>query len=67
MKVVVIFVIFGAIDAMVLVITSERIELEGCACAQIEALKKWNCSIYPDDTWDLSEKDRNAANYIVEE
>ena len=32
-KVVVIFVIFGAIDTMVLVITSERIELESCACA----------------------------------
>ena len=41
-KVVVIFVIFGAIVTMVLVITSERIELEGCACAQIEALEDWN-------------------------
>ena len=39
-KVVVIFVIFGAIVTMVLVITSERIELEGCACAQIEALEE---------------------------
>ena len=67
MIVVVFFGIFGAIDAMVWVISPERIELEGCACAQIEALEKWNCSIYPDDTWDLSEKDRNAANYIVEE
>ena len=38
MKKVVIFVIFGATDAMVLVITSKRIELEGCACAQNEAL-----------------------------
>ena len=38
MKKVAIFVIFGATDAMVLVITSKRIELEGCACAQNEAL-----------------------------
>ena len=62
MKVVVIFVIFGAIDAMVLVITSERIELEGCACAQIEALEEWNGWIYPDDVWGQSETGRNAAN-----
>ena len=67
MIVVVFFGIFGAIDAMVWVISPERIELEGCACAQIKALEKWNCSIYPDDTWDLSERGRNAANYIVEE
>ena len=39
-KVVVIFVIFGAIDTMSMVITSERIELEGCACTQIEALEE---------------------------
>ena len=38
MEVVVILVIFGANGATVLVITSERIELESCACAQIEAL-----------------------------
>ena len=62
MKVVVIFVIFGAIDAMVLAITSERIELEGCACAQIEALEDWNGWIYPDDAWGQSERGRNAAN-----
>ena len=62
MKVVVIFVIFGAIDAMVLVITSERIELEGCACAQIEALEEWNWWIYPDDVWGQSETGRNAVN-----
>ena len=42
MKKVAIFVIFGATDAMVLVITSKQIELEGCACAQIEAFEKWN-------------------------
>ena len=61
-KVVVIFVIFGAIVTMVLVITSERIELEGCACAQIEALEDWNGWIYPDDAWGQSERGRNAAN-----
>ena len=32
-EVVVIFVIFAAIDTMVLFTTSEQIELEGCACA----------------------------------
>ena len=42
MKVVVFFDIFGAIGATVLIITFERIELEGCACAQIEAFEKWN-------------------------
>ena len=56
------FFIFGAIDTMVLVITSERIELEGCACAQIEALEEWNGWIYPDDVWGQSETGRNAAN-----
>ena len=61
-KVVVIFVIFGAIVTMVLVITSERIELEGCACAQIEALEDWNGWIYADDAWGQSERSRNAAN-----
>ena len=40
MKVVVIFVIFGIICAMVLVISPERIELESCACAKIEALEE---------------------------
>ena len=39
---VVIFGLFGANDATVSVITSEKIELEGCACAQIEAFEKWN-------------------------
>ena len=40
MKVVVIFVIFGIICAVVLVISPERIELESRACAQIEALEE---------------------------
>ena len=39
MKVVVFFGIFDAIGAMVLLISSKQIELEGCACAQIEALE----------------------------
>ena len=42
MKVVVFFDIFGAIGATVLIITFERIELEGCACAQIEAFEERN-------------------------
>ena len=62
MKVVVIFVIFGVIDTMVLVITYERIKLEGCACAQIEPLEDWNGWIYPDDAWGQSERSRSAAN-----
>ena len=41
-KEVVIFALFGAIDATVFVITSEQFELEGCACAQIKAFAKWN-------------------------
>ena len=57
MEMVVILVIFGANGATVLVITSEGIELESCACAQIEALEKWNCWFYPDDTGDLSERE----------
>ena len=39
MEVVVILVIFGANGATVLVITSERIELESCACAQIKNIE----------------------------
>ena len=62
MKVVVFFCIFDAIAAMVLLISSKQIELEGCACAQIEALEDWNGWIYPDDVWGQSETGRNAAN-----
>ena len=63
-KVVVILGIFEAIDAIVLVITPERIEIESCACAQNEALGERNGSIYQyiDDDWNLSERARNAAN-----
>ena len=42
MKVVVFFDIFGAIGATVLIITFKSLELEGCTCAQIEALEKRN-------------------------
>ena len=51
-----------AIDAMVLLLSSEQIELEGCACTQIEALEEWNGLIYPDNALDLTERDRIAAN-----
>ena len=61
-KVVVILGIFEAIDAIVFVITSERIEIESCACAQNEALGEQNGSIYINDDWNLSERARNAAN-----
>ena len=36
------FALFSQIAAMVLLISPERIELEGCACAQIEALEEGN-------------------------
>ena len=62
MKKVVIFVIFGATDAMVLVITSKRIELVGCACAQNEALGEQNSTMSLCDTWVLSERGRSAEN-----
>ena len=49
MKVVVILGIFDAIGAMVLLISPKRIELEGCACAQIKALEERNSCLHPDD------------------
>ena len=61
MKAVVVFGIFVAIGATVLVITYEQIQLEGCACAHIEAFDKWNRLEYQDDAWDLSKRSRNAA------
>ena len=39
---------FYAIDAMVL-LSSEQIELEGCACTQVKALEERNGLIYPDN------------------
>ena len=53
---------FYAIDAMVLLLSSEQIELEGCACTQIKALEEGDGLIYPDDALDLTERDRIAAN-----
>ena len=49
MKVVVIFCIFDAIGAMVLLISPKRNELEGCACTQIKALEERNLWLHPDD------------------
>ena len=61
-KGVVFFGVFDAIDAMVLLLSPEQIELEGCACTQIKALEEWNGLIYPDNALDLTERDRIAAN-----
>ena len=47
---------------MVLLLSSEQIELEGCACTQIKALEEWNGLIYPDNALDLTERERIAAN-----
>ena len=47
------FGIFFAIGAMVLLISRNQIELEGCACAQIKALEGWNRLTDPDDALDL--------------
>ena len=55
---------FSQIGAMVLLISSERIELESCACAQIKALEEGNRWLYLYDAGDLSERGRNAANLI---
>ena len=41
---------------MVLLISPERIKLESCACAQIEALEEGNRWFYLDDAGDLSER-----------
>ena len=49
---------------MVLLISPQQIELESCACAQIKALEKENCWLYPDDAGFLSERGKNAANLI---
>ena len=64
MEMVVIFGIFDAIGAMLLLISPERIELEGCACAQIKALEEGNWWLYPDDAGDSSERGRITANLI---
>ena len=58
------FGLFSQIGAMVLLISPERIELESCACAQIEAHEERNRLLYPDDAGDLSERGINAVNLI---
>ena len=56
------FGVFDAIDAMVLLLSLEQIELEGCACTQIKALEEWNGLMYPDNALDLTERGRPPAN-----
>ena len=58
------FALFSQIGAMVLLIPTERIELESCACTQIEALEEVNRWLFLDDAGDLLERGRNAANLI---
>ena len=62
--VVAIYAIFPQIGAMFVLISFEGIELESCACTQIEALEKGNRWLYLDDAGYLSERGRNAANLI---
>ena len=49
------FAHFSQIGAMVLLISPEQIELESCACIEIEALEDSDRWLYLDDTQDLSE------------
>ena len=56
--------IFSQIGVIVLLISPERIELESCACAQIEAHKERNRLLHPDDAGDMSERGINAVNLI---
>ena len=53
-----ILALFSQIGALVLLMSPEQIELESCACAQIEALKKLNCWFNPDDAGDSSEREK---------
>ena len=53
-----VFSLVSQIGAMVLLIAHERIALERCAFAKIEALEKLNCSFYQDDAWDSSEREK---------
>ena len=48
------FAPLSQIDAMVLLISPEGIELESCACAQIKALEEGNRWLYLNDAGDLS-------------
>ena len=56
------FAASSQIFSMVLLISSEEIKLESCACAQIETLGEGNRWLYLDDAGDLSERGRNTAN-----
>ena len=58
------FALSSQIGAMVLLISPERIELQGYACAQIEALEEGDRWLYLDDARNPSERGRNAANLI---
>ena len=58
------FAHFSQIGSMVLLISPERIELESCAYAQIEALEDKNRWLYLDDAGDSPERGRNTANLI---
>ena len=55
---------FSQIGAIVLQISLKRIELESCACTQINALEEGSVWFYPDDAGDLSKRGGNAANLI---
>ena len=49
---------------LILIISPERIELETCTCAQIEALREGKRWFYLNDAGDPSERGRSAANLI---
>ena len=61
MKEVVFFGIFYAIGAMVLLISPKPIELESCACAQIEALEGCNGLTDSVDALDLLKRSKNLS------
>ena len=46
------FALFSQIGAMVLLISSDQIKLESCACAQIKSLEERNMWFYLDDAGD---------------
>ena len=49
---------------MVLLLIPKRINLESCACAQIDTLEEENWWLYLDEAGFLSDRGRNAANLI---
>ena len=48
------FALFSQIGAMVLLTSSEQIDLESWACAQIKAFEEGNMWLYLDDAGDSS-------------